>query len=181
MNNAVPPLTDRELVTKARRGDTGAFHQLVDRHAVAMHGLAWRLLGNAADAEDVTQECFAAAFGSVRAFRQEASVKTWLTQILVRQAARFYNARKRRRILHTQTAPPLTAPSAQRASDTRMDLAAALQALGAEHREVIVLRELHGLSYAQIAEVLKVPAGTVESRLFRARRELQNLLKDYMQ
>jgi RNA polymerase sigma-70 factor (ECF subfamily) len=70
--------------------------------------------------------------------------------------------------------------SASGNSDLRIDLAQAISALGMEHREVIVLRELQGMSYDQIAAVLAVPKGTVESRLFRARKELQALLKEYL-
>ena len=173
--------TDRDLVQRARRGDSVAFHQLVDRHAQALYGLAVRLVGNAADADDVVQETFAGAFGGLAAFREQAAVKTWLTQILVRQAARHHRSRRLRLAepLAHEPARPADA-AAQNRADFRLDLGGALAALGPEHREVIVLRELQGLPYDEIAAILGVPRGTVESRLFRARRELQELLKDYL-
>ena len=180
MRNGQPPQTDSELVSQARRGDAAAFHQLVDRHGGALYGLACRLVGNPADAEDVMQEMLAGAFRGLSAFRHQSSVKTWLTQILVRQAARHHRDAARYRLkLHDQA--PAGRLSDQKRADVRMDLSEAIAALSEEHREVIVLRELEGLGYDEIAAVLSVPRGTVESRLFRARRELRDFLKEYRQ
>ena len=180
MNDGQPPQTDSELVSQARRGSPAAFHQLVDRYGAALFGLACRLVGNEADAQDVMQEMLTGAFRGLSAFRHQSSVKTWLTQILVRQAARHHRDAARYRLkLHDQ-APPARL-SDQKRADVRMDLDEAIAALSHEHREVIVLRELQGLSYDEIAAVLNLPPGTVESRLFRARRELRDLLKAYRQ
>jgi RNA polymerase sigma-70 factor (ECF subfamily) len=146
-----------------------------------LYGLALRLLGNAADTEDVLQETFAGAFRGLRGFREQSSVKTWLTQILFRQASKLYRSeQRRRRITFDAQSAGRTPPAPQGRADARMDLAEAILALRPEHREVIVLRELQALSYDEIAAILGVPRGTVESRLFRARRELQELLKDYL-
>ena len=178
MENGQPPQTDRELVSRARHGDPSAFHQLVDRYGGALFALAVRLVGNAADAQDVMQEVLAGAFRGIGSFRHESSVKTWLTQILVRQAARHRREQSRYKLHVQNQSPPARMPGQDRA-DIRMDLAEALTDLSHEHREVIVLRELEGLGYEEIAAVLKLPRGTVESRLFRARRELQDLLEEY--
>ncbi len=177
----LPPTTDAELARKALRGDSGAFHRLVDRHLGALYGLAAALVGPDA-AEDVVQETLAGAYRGLRAFRHEASVKTWLTQILVRQAAAHRRGRLRHRVLplEGQDEPAVRGTSPQDRADMRMDIDAALRQLSDEHREVIVLRELQGMSYDEIAAVLKVPQGTVESRLHRARRELQEILKDQL-
>jgi RNA polymerase sigma-70 factor (ECF subfamily) len=173
---------DLETVAKARKGDPAAFHELVDRHAAYLFGLAASLVGNATDAEDIVQETFAGAFRGLAAFRGRSSLKTWLTQILLRQAAA--HRRGRRRFLSflavRSSSVPEHAPSASPSSDARMDVAAALKALSEEHRQVVVLREFQGLSYEEIAEVLSLPQGTVESRLFRARRALQELLRGYL-
>ena len=178
MENGQPLQTDRELVSRARHGDPSAFHQLVDRYGGPLFALAVRLVGNAADAQDVMQEVLAGAFRGIGSFRHECSVKTWLTQILVRQAARHRREQNRYK-LHVQNQSQADRTPGQDRADIRMDLAEALTSLSPEHREVIVLRELEGLSYEEIAAVLKVPRGTVESRLFRARRELQDLLEEY--
>jgi RNA polymerase sigma-70 factor (ECF subfamily) len=173
---------DRELVGRARQGDHAAFHELVDRYAASMLGLAAYLVGNVTDAEDIVQETFSGAFRGLKAFRGRSSVKTWLTRILIRQVAAHLRGRRRFPGLprsKSSAGEPLC-PSASQSVDARMDVTAAILALSPEHREVVVLRELQGLSYEEIAEVLAVPRGTVESRLFRARRAMQELLKDYL-
>lgn len=174
--------TDLELVRHARRGDMGAFHGLVDRYASYLYGLAVSLVGNAADAEDAVQETLTGAFRGLRAFQERSSVKTWLTSILVRQAARHFRrgGSSPAGVLPLDRAPEPAVVSATPGTDIRIDVRAAVQALRPDHREVIVLREMQGLSYEEIAHVLEVPRGTVESRLFRARRELQGLLKEYL-
>ena len=180
MENGLLPPTDLELVQRARHGDLDAFHDLVDRHAGYLCGLAASLVGNAADAEDAVQETLAGAFRGLRGFREQAAVKTWLTGILVRQAAMHFRRGRFRGWRRLDAAPePTVAPAAHKA-DVGMDVRAAILALRPEHREVIVLREMQGFSYEEIAQALGVPPGTVESRLFRARKELQGLLRDYL-
>ena len=111
-------------------------------------------------------------------------MKTWVTRILVRQAARHFRSGRRYRAggdePGARPAAEASFSSAERETDARMDLQKAMLALSPDHREVIVFREFQGLSYDEIAEVLAIPRGTVESRLFRARRELQALLRDYL-
>lgn len=180
--------TDSDLVRRARQGDEAAYHEMVDRYGPYLYRLALSLVGNAADAEDVLQETFSGAFERLRGFEQRASVKTWLSRILFRQAARCHRHRRRHKTvsLDSMAETPkglLTSKgsgSAESKSDARMDVLAALGALSAIHREVIVLRELHGMTYAEIADVLGVPPGTVESRLFRARQALRERLQDYL-
>jgi len=180
--------TDATLVERALRGDEAAAHEIVDRYARELYGLAFSMVGNAADAEDVLQETFAGAFRGLGSFEGRSSLKTWLTRILVRQAARCHRSRRAH-----PTAPldelsePAKAVLAGRApsasaedADLRMDVEAALDTLSPEHREVVVMRELQGMSYQEIAEALGVPQGTVESRLFRARRQLAERLHGYL-
>ena len=171
---------ERTLVRRARDGDAAACHDMVDRYSDYLYRLAFSLVGNAADAEDVLQETFSGAFRSLRRFEARASLKTWLSQILVRQAARCHRSRARHKMAALDAEPePGQAPH-DSASDTRMDMLAALDALSTEHREVIVLREFQGMTYEEIADVLEAPRGTVESRLFRAREQLKARLKDYL-
>lgn len=178
------PTTDLELVRRARKGDPSAFHGLVDRYAASLFAMAVSLVGSAADAEDIVQETLAGAFRGIAAFEGRATVKTWLTGILLRQTAahRRRVARREARFVALQGVadrePGLASPAG--AVDTRMDVMAAIQSLSPDHRDVVVLRELEGLSYEEMAEVLGIPRGTVESRLFRARRELQGRLREYL-
>ena len=173
---------DLALVQRARLGDHAAFHELVDRHANSLLGLAAALVGNAADAEDTVQETYLGAFRGLGAFKGLSSVKTWLTQILIRQAASHLRGKRRLfGLIRKRSAEAReSVPSAAQAAGTRMDVTAAILALSPEHREVLVLRELQAMPYEQIAELLAVPRGTVESRLFRARRAMQQLLGEYL-
>jgi len=176
--------TDRELVERARAGDPSAFHELLDRHAGFLYSMAVPLVGNAADAEDVVQETLLGAYRGLRAFEGRASVRTWLAAILIRQAALRRRHERKRMAASAQAATAVEgsrqAPSAATAADARIDVTAAIQGLSRDHREVIVLRELHGMSYDEMAQALGVPRGTVESRLWRARRQLQERLKEYL-
>ena len=172
-------LDDRELVSLAKRGDEAAFHEIVERYGSTLYRLAVSLLGNAADAEDALQETFSGAFRAIKKFEGRSSLKTWLTRILVNQVSRGHRTRARFKAVRLDDAPVSSGDSAE-ASGRRMDVLAALESLPPEHREVIALREMQGMSYEEIAEVLGVPRGTVESRLFRARRALRDRLRDYL-
>jgi RNA polymerase sigma-70 factor (ECF subfamily) len=173
---------DAELLRRIQ-DDPAAFRELVNRHARYLYGIAFSLSGNAADAEDLVQETFAATLTSH--FRGEAAVRTWLVQILVRRAAMLRRGRKHPAVagrveLTDQAAPAKRGPSGVAGTDAKLDLAVMLEGLSPEHRQVIVLREVEGLSYEEIAEVLGVPRGTVESRLHRARAELRRKFEGYL-
>lgn len=170
--------SDFELLERARQGDTAAFHELVDRHATGLYRLACALTGDRAEAEDVMQETFLGAFQGMRGFRGRSSVKTWLIGILNRRAARHHRRRMRHPALPLEGAD--RQPAARHAPEARIDVNEALGRLSPEHRQVLVLREVEGMTYAEMAQVLGVPLGTVESRLFRARQELKMQLADYL-
>jgi RNA polymerase sigma-70 factor (ECF subfamily) len=151
---------------------------LLDRHSDRLFRLAYSLVGNSADAHDVVQETWAGAYRGLGGFEGRASVATWLTRILVLQAAKWRRDHKRR-------FEPLGSGGVSREGgaaevERRMDVRAALEQLTAEHREVLVLREYEQMSYEEMAEALGVPRGTVESRLHRARAELKEKLKAYL-
>jgi RNA polymerase sigma-70 factor, ECF subfamily len=191
---------DLELVRAAACGDQGAFHTLVDRHAQGMFRLAVSLTPTRSDAEDLCQETFAGAFAGLKRFNGQSTVRTWLTSILMRQAAKAWH-----RSRHTRKSVPLqgsggsgetasgadiagasswggsgpTIPPEQAAVDRKIDLEQILGRLDPPHREILLLREMQQMSYEEIAASLGVPRGTVESRLHRARAELKRHLKDY--
>lgn len=178
---------DLEALRRAQQGDDRAFEELVSRYGRELYGLAFFLTGQASDAEDVVQETFLGAYEGLGAFEARSSVRTWLSRILVNQAARQRRSQRVRQAVRplrlTGASEALlkgaaAAPAA--ASEIRMDVLQVIQLLRPEHREVVVLRELEGMSYQQIAGVLNIPEGTVESRLFRAREELKELLRDYL-
>ena len=169
---------DAELLRQSYAGDQAAFRTLVERHSRYLTGVAMALCGNAADAEDLVQETFVAAIGS--RFRGEASVRTWLVGLLVKRVAMWRRSSARRKARDASSAPaPGGAAPGIAAVEAKMDLSVLLTALSPEQREVIVLRELEGLSYEEIAKALNVPRGTVESRLHRAREALRSKFREF--
>ena len=180
-------LSDQELLQLSSDGDSHAFHVLVDRHAAELFRLAMSLSRNRAEAEDIVQETLLGAFRGMAKFDGRASVKTWLKRILVRQAARAWHKAKPSRQSASLDSLPADAPSTVAASigsattrvDSKIDVAALLKTLSPEYRQILVLREFEQLSYAEIAEMLDVPQGTVESRLHRARAEVRARLGSY--
>jgi RNA polymerase sigma-70 factor (ECF subfamily) len=183
--------SDLELAKAASKGDAQAFDALVARYAGDMFRLALSLSASRADAEDICQEAFVGAFRGVHGFDGRSSFKTWLTRILLRQAAKIWKKGRRRNSIsidaaasgepwsngRQQNALELQAPVKD--LDTNLDLLDVIRQLGPDHQQVVLLREVHGMSYDEIALSLGIPRGTVESRLFRARAELRKLLKDY--
>jgi RNA polymerase sigma-70 factor (ECF subfamily) len=179
--------SDLDLLQSSAKGDSAAFRELVDRHSEGLFRLAQWLSGNRADAEDVLQETFTGAFKSMSRFAGRASVKTWLTQILIRQASKMRHRRGRMKI----AAPPDPSGGGSGREgepwigaqvttvDRRIDLAAMIQKLPEDHRQVILLREVEGMSYEEISQTLDIPRGTVESRIHRARLSLRKLLSGY--
>ncbi len=171
-----------ELVRRIGRGDAAAYRVLVEREARYLFGIAHGLAGNAADAEDLVQETFAGVVKS--RFRGKSSLRTWLVRILVNRAGMLRRSRWRRRELSGgfdgELNPAALTRPATGDADARLDLSIMLQSLSPEHRAVIVLRELQGMSYEEMAESLGVPRGTVESRLHRAREELRKRYKGYL-
>ena len=179
--------SDQELLKLSIDGDSRAFHVLVDRHAAELFRLAMSLSRNRAEAEDIVQETLIGAFRGMSKFDGRASVKTWMKRILVRQAARaWHKARPSRQSASLDTlpgdapiGPTATVESSTTRVDSKIDVAAVLKTLPADFRQILVLREFEQLSYAEIAELLEVPQGTVESRLHRARAEVRARLGSY--
>lgn len=167
---------DAGLVRRSKRGDRDAFGRLVSRYQAQVYRLVRGILGDAAESEDVTQEVFLKAYGNLGRFRGDSSFYTWLYRIAVNEAIR---ARRRRRgPLLADSLPEIEAPRPEEPAEGGPTLAALERLLGRlsdEFRTIVVLRDLEGLSYQEIAETLEIPIGTVESRLFRARRELREL------
>ena len=179
-------ISDLELVRKAAAGDHEAFHALVDRHAKNLFRVALSLSATRADAEDLVQETYAGAFKSLARFDGRASVKTWLTRILMRRAADAWRSGRRTRGTarldddggdSAQGGRPVGSSTV--AVDRRLDVQTMLERLAPDHRQILILREMNGMSYAEIASALEIPQGTVESRLHRAREELRRRLGDY--
>ena len=183
-DEAVAVPDESELLQRSSQGDSSAQHELVERHSRYLFGVAHALSGNTDDAEDLVQETFLGAFRT--RFRGESSLRTWLVKILMRRAGMLRRWQGRQPTIEPlneseeQTPAQASSAPAGAGADARLDLTQMLASLSPEHRQVIVLRELQGLSYEEMAETLGVPRGTVESRLHRAREELRRRFKGYM-
>lgn len=178
-------LTDDQLITQARTGDHKAFHALVDRYAPRLYRAAIMMTGNENDAQDLLQETLLASYEGLPRFEGRASLSTWMTGIMMRQASLMRRKSAKRRAMSSLDSPalreqPMAGGHAQARVDARLDLVTLMGMLSAEHREVLVLRELEGMTYEEIARVIEQPRGTVESRLSRARHALRELARSEM-
>src|ERR1700720_4414271 len=182
---------ETNLVHELQAGSETAFDWLVTHYHSPVYNLILGMLGDTSDASDGTQEVFLKAFRGIRSFRQGSSLKTWLYRIAIREALNHKRWFKR----HLQKNVSIDAePEEGHAAIEIEDLAAtpfeqfaaheiqaavqnALQEIPEVFRSAVILRDLEGLSYEQIAEVLKCSAGTVKSRILRGRRALKDLLE----
>ena len=169
---------DLVWLRRAASGDARAFGRIFERHGDRLFRIAMSMLGNSADAEDVVQETFTGAFKGIKGFQGRSSVKTWLTRILVTQVSQW-RRQQGRAVRRTEPMGDVATDGSASSVEKRIDLQAALEQLSDEHRQVLVLREYEQMSYDEIAEVIGVPRGTVESRLHRARTELKEKLRSY--
>ncbi len=175
------PVADEVLVDRARHGDLGAFAQLVERHRAVVLRVAARVVGPD-EAADVSQDAFLRAFHRLDRFRGQGPFRAWLLRITHNAAlsalARRPDPAPPPEVLEEQPADEARLPAARlEARERRERLAGKLTLLRREHRVVLVLRDVEGLSYEEIAEVTEMPLGSVKGRLHRARGELIDLLR----
>lgn len=165
---------DPRTVQRARRGDLLAFEDLVRDYQADAFRFAWHLTRDRQLAEDVTQEAFLRAFRFLGGFHGDRKFGSWLFSIVRNCAMDALRRERRGETVWDDREPPRSVadPSA------RAELAAALEAVSAEHREAFLLVEVFGLSYQETADVLGVAVGTVKSRMFRARQALCEAIAD---
>jgi RNA polymerase sigma-70 factor (ECF subfamily) len=182
---------DGALVERARRGDREAFRVLVERYQRKVAALAVGMLRNREDALDVVQDTFTKAYQSLDKFKGDSSFYTWIYRIGVnlcidhqRRESRYVQATGESDDLGDEVAPPSAEDLERdepfelaRSSEIGVHLVEAINELTPEHRAVILLREVDGLSYEEISQALDCPKGTVMSRLHYARRHLQARLR----
>ncbi len=185
---------DAALVDAAQNGDLSAFEALVGRHQNRMLNIAFRIVGEYDDACEVTQDVFVSAHRNLRGFRKDAKFATWLTAIAVNLSR---NRLKRLKVHHARVPYSLDAPmrtddgevmpdppsreplvlDRMERQDTQKKVQECIKALEPDFREVLVLRDLQDLSYEEIGAITGVAAGTIKSRIFRAREAVKECLK----
>jgi RNA polymerase sigma-70 factor, ECF subfamily len=172
------------LLERLRAGDARAFEELVIGYQHRVFGVALRMLGSRAEAEEIAQEVFLRAYRAIREFRGEARLGTWLYGIAARLCLNRLASPDRRLARGDEALADVAAPTPDAAGAAeRAELDAALRAAIAElpedRRLVLVLRDVEGLSYDEIAETLAIDPGTVRSRLHRARLQLKEKLERF--
>jgi RNA polymerase sigma-70 factor (ECF subfamily) len=174
--------TDPELIERYLRGDQAAFSTLVRRHERRVYNLCYRMLGREEDARDASQEAFLTALRKLSSFRGEARFTTWLHRVTINACYDVMRRKRREPLLEPardedQPEPPGPAsPDHADSAVASVDVQRALIRVPQEFRAVLVLHDVHDLSYDDIAETLGIPVGTVKSRLHRGRVALAELL-----
>lgn len=166
----------RERLSRVEQGDRDALGELFASHGDLVFRAAWRLTGNRADAEDVTQEVFVRLPAALSGFAGASSqFPAWLRRVAVRQALMHLRHGRRRREVDVDGIASLLAPA--EGVVERLTVEQALQRLSDEHRTVFLLKEVEGYDHAEIAELLGLTVANSEVRLHRARRQLRELLR----
>ena len=178
---------EQQLVSAARDGDMDAFEALVHLYEKRVFALTLRMCGNPEDAAEAAQEAFLAAWQGLTFFRGDASFSTWLYRLVSNACVDLLRREGRRRAsagpslddeelnLDVPDETPSPQDEAER-RELREEIERGLASLTPEHRQVLVLREIHQLSYDEIAQVLSLDVGTVKSRISRGRRQLRKIL-----
>ena len=181
---------ERRIIAQVCAGDANAFEALVVAYQKQVYNLALRTVGNEEDAADMTQEVFLRAYRALGTFRGESKFSVWLYRLTTNVCIDFLRSRGRRPTVSLTAADEDEEPQELDVADDRFDPVQSLEraelrravqrglaSLPEDYRRILMLRELSGLSYAEIGQVLRLEEGTVKSRLFRARKKLCDFLR----
>lgn len=180
-------LLEEELIQRSQDGDIDAFEELVARNETKVYAIAYRFMGNADDASDLAQDAFLKAFKSIKSFRKEASFSTWMAKIVSNVCRDELRKIKRRPTSYLDEEVFLeegtvskqikdTNPTPEQIIEKKemsLFLQNLLSQMNPEYRMVIILRDIQGYSYGEIAEITETSIGTVKSRINRARKALK--------
>jgi RNA polymerase sigma-70 factor, ECF subfamily len=188
---------DLGLIQRCLEGDEEGYEELVSRFQGMVYNLAYRFMGSPQEAEDLTQEVFLKIFRSLKSFRGASTLKTWIYRITTNMALnrlKFQRRRKRHRQVSIdqemgQDLPPMSEslpderPGPERqahSTEITRRLQEALDSISADQKAAVILRDVEGLTYEEIAEALDINIGTVKSRLARGRSNIQEIMKDML-
>ena len=187
------PVAEMDLVRRAQRGDLKAYDELVQRYQERIYATVYHMTSNHEDANDLAQDSFIKAYQALKSFKGGSSFYTWLYRIAVNKTINFLKQRKNRNHMslndldfNTENNPDLVALISENTprrdaglKELQEKLNAALLKLSEPHRLVVVLQDVQGQSHEEIAEIMNCNIGTVRSRLFYARQQLQGDLAEY--
>lgn len=186
---------DASLVLRSQGGDLAAFDQLIRRHQERVYATVYHMTANHEDAADITQETFIKAYNALPGFKGEAGFFTWIYRIAVNRTLNFLKQRRNRTPhlslndidFNAEHDPDLVALTSEKTPRRDLNLLelqerlnTALMKLSESHRMVVVLHDIQGVPHEEIARIMDCNTGTVRSRLFYARQQLQGLLSDYL-
>jgi RNA polymerase sigma-70 factor (ECF subfamily) len=177
---------EKQLVKRMQQGERQAFTEFVDAYGAQVHRLVRRYVENPTDAEDITQEIFVDLYRSIAGFRGEAALSTWIYRVAVNRCLRYRQKVRPQSVAYEDgnlgserdwRGDPERCAAKQELS---AQVQGALGRLSEEHRDVVVLHEMHGLTYQECADLLNIPVGTVKSSLSNAFRRLRDNLRGYV-
>jgi RNA polymerase sigma-70 factor (ECF subfamily) len=176
---------ERALIARLREGDTEALREIVERYESRIFALIHGIVRDAHEVEDIAQEVFLKVYSRIGAFDERSQFYTWLYRVAVNAAKDHVKHRRRRPSIPWNDEADLPSgdpdpASEAEASETRRRVRDAIGSLPLRYREVLSLREIDGMTYTEIARVLRISIGTVESRLHRARARLKRRLEDHV-
>jgi RNA polymerase sigma-70 factor (ECF subfamily) len=188
------PVDETALVRRARHGDLEAYDELVRKYQERIYATVYHMTSNHEDANDLAQEAFIKGFQALKSFKGGSSFYTWVYRIAVNKTINFLKQRKNKAQLslndidfNAEHDPDLVALISEKTprreiglTELQEKLNAAMQKLSEPHRLVVTLHDIQGLSHEEIAEIMDCNIGTVRSRLFYARQQLQAYLSDYL-
>ncbi len=189
------PVEDRQLVRRAQEGDLSAFDELIRRYQERVYATVYHMTSNHEDANDLTQETFVKAYKALSSFKGDSGFFTWVYRIAVNKTINFLKQKKNRHNgfslndldFNAEHDPDLVALVSDKNPRRDMGLAElqeklneAMQKLSDVHRLVVTLHDIQGLSHEEIGKIMDCNPGTVRSRLFYARQQLQGSLTDYL-
>lgn len=191
---AALPEEDWSLVRRAQRDDTPAYDELIRRYQERIYATIYHMTSNHEDANDLTQEAFIKAYHALKSFKGDSSFYTWVYRIAVNKTINFLKQRKNRVQIslndmdfNAEHDPDLVALISHNTPRRDLGLAelqeklnAAMQKLSEHHRMTVVLHDIQGLSHEEVGAIMDCNVGTVRSRLFYARQQLQAYLADYL-
>jgi RNA polymerase sigma-70 factor (ECF subfamily) len=189
-----PEVAEAELVERARGGNMGAYDDLIRRYQERIYATVYHMTSNHEDANDLTQETFIKAFSALKSFKGGSSFYTWIYRIAVNKTINFLKQRKNRVHMslndldfNAEHDPDLVALISDKTPQRDAGLAElqeklneAMQKLSDYHRLVVTLHDVQGMSHEEIAKIMGCNIGTVRSRLFYARQQLQGHMSDYL-